>query len=213
MKPDANTTFFGNSVDTGMMLDELIVFLEEVETFVSKKHTALQSGEFQELESSELEHLKYHFEHTQGYIVRHSIIVSLVSTLEYATAKYCNTFKKYMDLKFSHKDFVGSALEQFKIYISKVLCLPFDFQGDLWEDVKGLCELRNYLVHSVPLANFGKKPILEKFIQSTPFELIDDQVDLNKEGCLYCINIVNDFDREITRLALQVFPGHFGSNR
>lgn len=143
----ANITVFGDYCNFDMELEEIRIFLNEVEKFINITHLHLQANNIKGYDEGTLENLKYHFQHTQGTILKKSILISLIIVLEERIDTYCEMFKKYKQLKVGYKDFKGDLLERFKNYCTKVLDSDFDFQSKLWQDIVGLYEIRNCLVH------------------------------------------------------------------
>lgn len=205
----AHINFFGNAVEVDMQIEELKVYLEEVHNFIKITHVNLQSNKVIGLDTETLENLKYHFEHTQGEILRKSIIISTVILLENAIDEYCKTFKEYGKLKIGYGELRGDLLSRFKIFSSKILNSNFDFQSTLWQDVKGLYEIRNSLVHNYGLvSDFGKRKTVDEFVKrNRSFEIDDnDRICISHKACLDSIEIVWSFYTEITDFALGIFP-------
>ncbi len=205
----ANNNFFGNFVGIDMQLDELKIYLNEVQSFIKTTHLNLQSDKVKGLDSDTLDNLKYHFEHTQGEILRKSIIISIVILLEAEIDAYCQDFKKYKNLAIGFRDFKGDLLDKFKTFLTKILYTDFDFQGSLWQDIVGLYEIRNSLVHnSGSISDFGKRKTVENFVQRNKSFEIDgnERICISHQSCIDSIKIVETFFTEITKFALIVFP-------
>ncbi len=208
----ANNNFFGNIVGVDMQLDELRVYLNEVHNFIRITNVHLQTDKVKGLDSDTLENLKYHFEHTQGEILRKSIVISIAIILETEIDTYCEDFKKHKRLAIGYKDFKGDLLDKFKTFSTKLIFSDFDFQETLWQNVVGLYEIRNSLVHNSGLvSNFGKRKTIESFIQRNKSFSIDDneRIQISQQGCLDAIQIVDEFFREITEFAFRTFPDRY----
>jgi len=207
-----NLTFFGNNVGTAMLLDEIKVYLDEVHNFIRVTNINLNSNKINGLDVETLETLQYHFEHTQGEILRKSIVISIIIILESEIAVYCDTFKRFKNIAVSFKDFRGDLLDRFKLFSIKLLSSDFDFQSSLWQNIVGLYEIRNSLVHnSGSVSGFGKRKTIENFVKrNNSFSLDDnDQIIITHQGCLDSIQIVEKFFDEITEFAFRVFPEKF----
>lgn len=205
----ANNNFFGNAVGIDMQLDELKVYLNEVHSFIKITHINLQSDRMRGLDSETLENLKYHFEHTQGEILRKSIIISTVILLESEIDTYCKDFRKHKKLSIGYNDFKGDLLDKFKIFTSKLLQSDFNFQGTLWQDIVGLYEIRNSLVHNCGLvSDFGKERQSKVLLLETNHLKLTTMREyvFHAQACLDSIKIVETFFNEITDFALRVFP-------
>lgn len=211
----ANNNFFGNIVNINMQLEELKIYLNEVNSFIGITHIKLHSNKIKNLDSDTLDNLKYHFEHTQGEILRKSIIIAVVILLESEIDVYCQTFKESKKIAISYYDFKGDLLDKFKFFLTKILFSDFDFQGTLWQDIVGLYEIRNSLVHKCgSVSNFGKRKTVENFIQRNKSFEIDgnEKIYISHEACIDSIKIIEIFFNEITNLALKEFPDkHYNS--
>jgi hypothetical protein len=205
----ANNNFFGNAIGIDMQLDELKVYLNEVNSFIKTFHTNLQSDKMKGLDIKTFENLKYHFEHTQGEILRKSIIISTVILLESEIDIYCKDFRKHKKITIGYNDFKGDLLDKFKIFSSKLLQSDFNFQGITWQDIVGLYEIRNSLIHNGGnVTDFGKRKTIESFIRrNKSFEIDDNErVCISHQSCLVSIKIVETFFNELTDFALREFP-------
>lgn len=205
----ANNNFFGNMVSIGMQLDELKVYLDEVHNFIKITHIKLQSNKVKGLDIDTLDNLKYHFEYTQGEILRKSIIISIVILIEAEIDTYCQDFKDYKNLAIGFRDFKGDLLDKFKTFLTKILFTDFNFQGILWQDIVGLYEIRNSLVHNCGLiSDFGKRKTIENFAQRNKSFEIDknERICISHQACIDSLKIFETFFNEITGHALRVFP-------
>jgi hypothetical protein len=205
----ANNNFFGNAVGIDMQLEELKVYLNEVHNFIRITNITLQSDKMKDLDEETLENLKYHFENTQGEILRKSIIISIVILLESEIDTYCRDFKRYKKLSIGYNDFKGDLLDKFKIFSSRLLQSDFNFQGTLWQDILGLYEIRNSLIHNNGLlTDFGKRKTIERFIsRNKSFEIDDNErICISHKACLDSVKIVETFFNELTDFALRIFP-------
>lgn len=211
----ANNNFFGNLVGIDMQLDELKVYLNEVHNFIKITNVHLQSEKVKGLDYDTLENLKYHFEHTQGEILRKSIIISIIILLENEIDTYCEDFKEHKKITVSYRDFRGDMLDKFKLFSVKLLGSDFDFQSSLWQDIVGLYEVRNSLVHNNGLvSNFGKKKTVENFVKRNKSFSIDEdeRIEISHQACLDSIKIVEAFFEHITQFAFKVFPDRYKSD-
>jgi hypothetical protein len=211
----ANNNFFGNLCSIDMQLDELKVYLNQVHNFISTTHLKLQSNKIKGLDQDSLDNLKYHFEHTQGEVLRKSIIISIVILLEAEIDTYCQDFKRYKKTLVSYKDFRGDILDRFKMFSTKVLESDFDFSSIIWQDILGLYEVRNSLVHNSGLvSDFGKRKTVESFINRNKSFSIDEyaRIIISHEACMDSIQIVEKFFELIIGFAFKVFPDRYQSD-
>jgi hypothetical protein len=207
----SNIMFFGNWADFGMQLDELKIFLEEVETFIAARFEQLKNGADANKHDDDLDNRTYHFEHTQGDILRKSIIISLAILLERTLDVYCDQFKTELKLNISHKDFRGDMLDRFKYYSIKILKSTFDFDSETWRDIVSLYEIRNCLVHNGgSLDRFAKRKTIENYSYlHENFEIENDWIYLSQETCMEMIELVDTFIKKINEFSFQIFPDEF----
>lgn len=208
----ANNHFFGNIVSIDMQLDELKVYLTEVHSFIRITNINLQSDKLKNLDNEALENLRYHFQHTQGNILMTSIIISIVILLENEIHNYCEDFKFHRNTLVGYRDFRGDLLDKFKLFSIKILQSDFNFQSSTWQDIIGLYEVRNSLIHNKGLlTDFGKRNIIETFIKRNNSFSIDEneRIVITQQACMNCINIVETFFEEITKFAFKVFPDRY----
>jgi hypothetical protein len=208
----ANINFYGNYCNFSMQLDELKIFLNEVCKFIDITNLNLQNNEIKGHDEETLENLKYHFQYTQGDILRKSIIISLIILLETTADTYCTTFKRFNELKIGYKDLKGDLLDRFKSFSVKVLGSSFDFQSSLWQDIVGLYEIRNSLVHnSGSLENFGKRKSIEDFVKRHKTFSIDDNdwIHISNKGCSEGLAMIDNFVRQVTQFGFNTFPGSY----
>jgi hypothetical protein len=201
--------FYGNSIEFNAQVDEIRSYLNEVHKFIEITNIHLQNDKIKGYDKDTLEDMKYNFEHTHGDILRKSIIISIIILLESGIDIYCRDFQKYMKLKISFKELKGDLLERFKIYSQKILNSSFDFSSQLWQDIVGLYEIRNCIIHNNGLLdNFGKRTLIEVFIKRNKrFEITDsDFIDITHNGCLLGLDIVDTFYKAITEFAFDLFP-------
>lgn len=208
----ANLNFFGNYANMNMQIEELKIYLNEVHNFIKNTHIKLQSSKIKNQNQDTLETLKYHFEYTQGEILQKSIIISIIILLESEIDIYCTDFKRYKKLTIGYNDFKGNLLEKFKMFFSKMLLSNFNFQGKIWQDVIGLYEVRNSLVHNSGfICNFNQRKTIENFVaRNKSFEINDDErICISLQACNEGITIIESFFKEITDYALKTFEGHY----
>src|ERR1035437_4675466 len=208
-KEKTEIDFLGNMVRISGQINGLKLFLEDVNKFIQLTEQGLKTEKSKDFDSEKLHNLKYHYKYTQGDLLRKSIIISTVILLESEIDNYCRDFKSLKKLKVSYKDFNGSLLDRFKSFTTKILDLSFDFNSSQWLSIKELYEISNCLVHNyASLENFGKSEVIKTFIKKHKnFEISDNEfIEISNEGCLECIEIVNIFFKNITRIAMDCFP-------
>jgi hypothetical protein len=114
-------------------------------------------------------------------------------------------------LKICYKDFKGDLLERFKTFSLKILNSTFDFNSQLWQDIVGLYEIRNCLIHNNgSLDNFGKHKTIESFIKRNRSFCKNENnfIEITHKACLLGLNIVDTFYDAITSFAFECFPDY-----
>jgi hypothetical protein len=205
----AYINFFGNSAEFGGQVDELRSYLNEVRNFIEVTNHHLQNDKIKGYDNDTLADLKYHYEYTHGDISRKSILISTIILLESGIDIYCKDFQKQQKLKIGYKDLKGDLLDRFKFYSLKILNSSFDFNSRLWQDISGLYEIRNCLVHNNgSLENFGKRKVIEEFVKrNRSFEITEDEfIEITHQACLFGLDSIDKFHVEITMFAFEIYP-------
>lgn len=105
-------------------------------------------------------------------------------------------------------DLAGSILERFRSATSKVANLSFDPQKSSWEEVIGLFEVRNCLVHAGGnLAEFSKASVIRAFASrhAAP-KILNEIMLIDSDMSKLALAIASAFLNEIYRVALETFP-------
>jgi hypothetical protein len=208
----ANLNFFGNMVNVSSQIEEIKSYLHEIHKYIDVTSYHLNQNNIKRYDPETLENLKYHYEHTHGENLRKSIIISSIIILESEIDNYCQDFQKHRKLKVSYRDFKGDVLDKFKFYSQKILNSTYDFGRTEWQDIIGLLEIRNCLIHNRgSLDNFGKRKSVEQFINRySSFTITDNEfIHISQKGCADSLKIINNFFEEITSFALDFFPGRY----
>ena len=91
--------------------------------------------------------------------------------------------------------------------------LPLDPEVTAWQDMVGLFEIRNCLVHAGGnLAEFPKAATVREFAarHRTP-NCSSQALEFNPSTSKVALEIASVFLQSIYDIALQAFPGHYGS--
>jgi hypothetical protein len=114
------------------------------------------------------------------------------------------------DLKFN--DFSGSVLDRFRTVVTKVARLPLDPDITAWQDMVGLFEIRNCLVHAgANLAEFPKASTVKEFAarHRTP-DCSSQTLQVDRSTSKVALEVASVFLQGIYDIALQAFPGEYG---
>jgi hypothetical protein len=211
----ANLMFFGNMANISMQIEELESFLNEMNLHISRMNEDLSLINSSDDNSDELENLKYHYKYTHGDITHKTIIISLIILLESEIEIYCEEFKIHKNLSINFSDFRGSFLEKFKLYAQKLINLAFDFNSSQWQDIIGIYEIRNSIIHNrSSLEDFGKRKAVENFVKRhATFSIENDWIKLTHQSCYDSIQIIKLFFEALTSYALEIFPGDYGPKK
>jgi hypothetical protein len=157
---DANDIFCGNFVDATSRLGEIEQFSEYMGLYLKNEAKYFREEAHVDLE---IEYLPL-FAETFPPILYSSLIISAAIVTELEMRGYADTLRKARGLELGLNDFSGSMLERFRAYAGKLTQLPIDWSRARWEDVVGLFEIRNCLVHSGGnLREFGRANVVRAF--------------------------------------------------
>nr|WP_295924652.1 hypothetical protein [uncultured Dyadobacter sp.] len=207
-------TFYGNLCDLDQRIQDLKGYYGEINQLIESKKATLALIQVGYHQNTELYNRKLLFENIVEANLRSSVIVSLVTLLEVELQRICNAFKKSLSLKISHSDFKGTIIDQFKLYLTKVVMINYNFGTTEFESIREIIELRNCLVHYEGVIEdfYGRKFDRVKTLKDlnrkfSSIQVIDDEyVYLDKEASLNCINVVEEFLRHIYLTILKFFP-------
>lgn len=209
---NAREIFKRNLFYINISLDELTFILNDLNELVNFKREQLENkllDNIDEEKRDQIENTLYYYQNQPTIFLIEASFLSLIILLENEIDNYCKDFRKYKELSIDYNDFKGDLLEKFKIFSSKLLKSDFNFQKTLWQDIIGLYEIRNLLVHKRGcVSDFGKRKTVEGFIaRNKSFEISNDEIIyISHQACLDSIKIVETFFVEITDFALRIFP-------
>lgn len=122
--------FFGNLVDLDCYIQDLLLILEKTENIaLGSSSDGLGSDCFPD-------------------VTRKSHIVTVLIVLEREFSKFCTQLKSATGQALKWNDLKGSAIEKFIKYCTVVCGMELPDNSALLQDVKGLIELRNCIVHN-----------------------------------------------------------------
>jgi hypothetical protein len=107
-------------------------------------------------------------------MISDSMIIILVSILEYSLRDFCTALRISKNLKLSWNELRGEPLDQFKTYFEKVGGEEIVISNEDWEVLKAIDRLRNTLAHSLGEMRDKDKPILERLGEKYPKLKITD---------------------------------------
>ena len=136
-------------------------------------------------------------------------IISVLSFLEQELVFFSKSLAKVECLHLKLGDLSGSLIERFKKYCIHVAKLPVPFSDQNWEDLRGVIEIRNCLVHnSGLLVGFSKADTIKAFIKRHEIPKVDanDTLLVGKETSLKVLEIVERFLESVHSAALKKYP-------
>ena len=137
---DPGLNFFGHSVDAETRIDDLKEFLSVAEGFISESMATQRHSLCDEDE--------YLFAGSFQTILCSSVIISCIIFLEQEVRSFANVLKMAAGLELALRDLSGSWLERFFKYCEKVANLDLRVSPELRNDIQGILEIRNCLVHA-----------------------------------------------------------------
>jgi hypothetical protein len=150
-KNKSQMRFWANAIFYFSLFDGLQSYVNNISLFLDSNAAHLKENEpvdFED-ENSEGEYAiaMEQYEDLFPVLLGSSFIIVLVSTLERELSTYAETVGRVSNIEIKLADLRGGFHEQFKTYLSKVAKLSFDFNSIEWNDIKGLIEVRNAIVH------------------------------------------------------------------
>ena len=135
-------------------------------------------------------------------------IISVVIFLEQQLTLFSQSLQRAEDLGLTIKDLSGSLIERFRKYCERVAHLPFSVSNENWEDLRGVLEIRNCLVHNNGLfEGFGKANTVEAFAKRHGTPIIEDgMLSVNTGTSLKVLDVVKVFVEAIHDAALGKYP-------
>lgn len=216
----ANLGVFGNYADVSINLKELHDFVVEIQKYlhVSKVHLENENHGYSKFKALDM---KSKYELSYPEMLRRSTIISTAIILENSLDSYCNHFKKYNKTLLGYKELNGDLLSKFKVYAQKIIKLNFNFNSRMWQRIKSIYEMRNCLIHNNgSLINFGKSSVIKEFVKNhQQFKILGskeegyEMLETTFDGCIFCIEVVDEFFLELSYIGFEHFPGHFDGFR
>ena len=202
--------FFGSLVDASVELDLLKEYVLHMDASVQEAETACQNSV--QTISPSLECIAHDKSDLLAEpfprLLHAGMIISTVIFLEQELHFLTDSMRKTEGLELSIKDLQGSLIEKFKKYCLHVARLPFAVSDQNWEDLRGIWEIRNCLVHSDGLLDgFGKASTVTAFAarHGTP-QIDDNRLVVDTETSLKVLEVVKTFVESVHEGFLQKYP-------
>jgi hypothetical protein len=133
---DPGVNFFGHLVSSTCDLEDLEQFRNYMNGFLPCKPT------------DDKDKARSESEETFRPILHSSIIISTVVLLEREMRDYSTALLDAIESDLRFNDLSGSVPDRFMTVVTKIAKLPLNLTNVGWEDVNGLFEIRNCLVHA-----------------------------------------------------------------
>lgn len=205
-----NSLFFENYLDATSRLQNLDQFQEYAEGFLRSERDYYEEEAHPDLEREFLPL----FAETFPPILHSSIIISTTILLEQELRGFSNALIDALGLRIRFNDLSGSIVERFRTLTTKIADLSVDVPFR-WEDVVGLFELRNCLVHAQGhLSEFQRSSTVHSFSarHGTPI-CNDDVLAVDAKTSALALDIASTFVEAIYTAAMERFPGPHGPLR
>lgn len=200
---DPGLNFFGNLVGTDMALENLERFLTVVDEFLRKTASRL-AGKYDRFGMDRSDAFADAFPE----ILYASVITAVVSFLELESRAFTDALQEACSSPLSARDLSGAWLERFRKYCEKIALLPLGLTDVEWEDVKGVVEVRNCLVHSGGwLQDFQGRSAVEAFARRHKLVLSDaDYLRADLRLAQVVLERIKAFIEQIYKAALERYP-------
>jgi hypothetical protein len=202
--------FFGSMVDAKTELDVLKEYILHMDNSIQEARMACQTSDQEAPLSLESIADDYSDLLAEPFprLLHTGIIISIVIFLENELNFLANSLRKTEKLRISINDLKGSFIEKFKKYCLHVAKFPFPVSDQNWEDLHGVLEIRNCLVHNNGfLGGFGKASTVRAFTKRHGTPNIDnDWLAVNANTSLKVLEIVKIFVETFHEAALQKYP-------
>ncbi len=208
MTLDPHTQFFGDYVHAMAEIELLRQFIKDIDNSlahsVSPEAFGDLSNEIKMIEEDEPDLIWGPY----AEILNSGLIISIAIFLEKQLNQYCENLGKADHLELSIRDLSGSLPERFRKYCLHIAKLPTLTNDQNWNDIRGLMEIRNCLVHKDGrLEGFGKAKTIEAFIHKHQTPSVENHILMIKGNTsLKCLEIVQEFTGSIYRVALDRYP-------
>jgi len=141
-------------------------------------------------------------------ISRKGFIVTLLIALDDEFKNLCGILCEVTDQKLKWNDLRGSALERFITYSEKVCGINDVYDNALKQDLIGLIEVRNCIVHNnSDLQGFSKRKLIENFSKRLDGLSIEDGfLTISCDACINAADLVFNFMEHAYQAAQEVYP-------
>jgi len=203
---NASDLFISNALDASGRLYDLEQFREYVDHFLNREAVFYRKEAHTDLQ---IEFLPL-FSATFPPILHSSLIVSSVMLIELELRAFAEALREQLKLPLSMSDLQGSLLERFRKYASSLAALDIQYHDGQWNDLVGIFEIRNCLVHNYgSLDRFSRRSVVEDFIRRHSLPSVHkDIVQADESISALVLRIASSFFDTIYEAASHRFPAH-----
>lgn len=200
---DPGLNFFGHLVGADTTLEELQQFLTAVNKYLRNTATRLKGkyGPFGEDRCT-------NFEEVFPEILYASVITGAVSFLERESRTFADALREASSCSVGLRDLTGAWLERFREYCEKVALLDLGLTDAEWEEIKGVVEVRNCLLHGGGwLPDFQGRATVEAFARRHQCNLSDgDELHADLHLAEVILESIKVFTERVYHVALDKYP-------
>jgi hypothetical protein len=144
------------------------------------------------------EHIEW--EHLFPSLLRESVVVSIMSTLEYYLNNICDDVRTILREPLSHRDLRGGCTQRAQIFLVKVGRLQRPGETT-WQRIHDAQRLRNLLVHNGGVLEAASdQNDVQRLAEKLPGLAYDEEKGFTIQGtlCLYYLDLVDEVHREFS---------------
>jgi hypothetical protein len=217
MELPPHAQFFGSLVSVSVELDVLREYILHMDQSIEEAEAACQTSvqavppSLQSIAEDKSDLLAEPFPR----LLHTGVIISTVILLEQELTFFARFLQKVEGLGLSLGDLRGSLVERFKKYCLHVARLPFPVSERNWQDLRGVIEIRNCLVHNEGfLDGFNKACAVRAFMDDHGTPLVEDgRLCVGADTSLKVLDVVKLFIESIHNEALQKYPDDKGGSK
>lgn len=210
-KNKSQLAFWVNAIIYHSLFDGLLSDVNGLSSFLDSKAAHLKESEPPEFddENSEAEYATTleQYDDIFPLLLCNSFIITLAYILEQELRNFADTLSKVTKLDHDLTMNQTGFFDRFKLYISKTAQVPYDFGAKQWNDIKGLVEVRNLIVHKSGVLDKSprSKTILEFNKSYQRLTIKGNQIYPTIPFCNDMISLVHKFLRDLTDAAYEHF--------
>lgn len=191
---DFRQALLENAVVAQLRLDQLVEFAKIVDSFF-KEETDRFSTELHGIDDE----LGWYFAEPFPEILHSSLTVSAVMLLEHELRGIAQALHDALGLHLGLRDLAGSLVDRFRKYVTGVARLSMSLEDQSWQDLNGIVELRNCIVHTNgDLQDFTRRSFVKQLSARYPqIEISDGYVSLSRDSSVVILGVMGHFLRSV----------------